>query len=736
MKKLFLSVVITTYNRANLLKSCLISFATQTLSKDLYEIVVVDDGSSDHTEKVCRDLSKALPLNYLKQKHSGIMAAKNLGILSAQGKIILLFDDDAVAEKNLLLEHLNFHQKNPEENAAALGFTDWSPHLKINPLMYFITHLFPQLLLREDSGPREYLNHLEFWNSSLSYKKLLLVMNGRLNREMSEEDFILEDLKLNSTLLAYGLKVTFCKNMIHYINRQITYDDFCERCEKAGSAWAKLLKHHFREPSLESIQILSEKGGFKEIKSYPEIKAPGYLDIHSAAEKWKYVKLKVKEKVDQVHNLEIDSENFSSLESSRVLELFKLYEWSFKAFLLKGYVQESKKQNMEKGGSRQDKVSTEDLNYFTQKHKTISPIVWKRGNVLMIAPYLPNPGLIPGSLRLLHILLGISSLNYHTAFISRSPAVAKNYLSSLQNKGIETYAGDPLALENANMPIIIKYLNLKKIFSRRVYVLVILSSEEIINYYYPLIKKISPTAKIVMDVNDFSSEIPILKKADMIWTSSLQTKQNFQNEIPEIPAAVIPNVHEKITIPRFFEQTSDLLCAGNFYDETQLRDLQSFCREVFPLILNVLPNIKLHILGNCQQNGIKSNFSEKILIHDYPENWSPLFLNSRVFVSPSSHFMSREWIGESLAHGTPVVTPLIHANSLGLVHGRDLLAAENPQQFASNVIRVYQDPTLWKFLSKNGKMKAETEWSPEVLEHSLKEIFDSAAYIIRSQGRA
>ena len=79
-----ISVIIPTYNRASLLERSLESLTEQTLPRDSFEVVVVDDGSSDWTQSVCTKLADRVPLRYFRIENSGISAAKNLGVFAAQ----------------------------------------------------------------------------------------------------------------------------------------------------------------------------------------------------------------------------------------------------------------------------------------------------------------------------------------------------------------------------------------------------------------------------------------------------------------------------------------------------------------------------------------------------------------------------------------------------------------------------------------------------------------------------
>lgn len=84
-----ISVIIPTYNRAEVLVRALDSVLAQSRPAD--EIIVVDDGSTDHTEKVMQDYPEA---RYLQQDNLGVSAARNLGIAVANGDWLAFLDSD------------------------------------------------------------------------------------------------------------------------------------------------------------------------------------------------------------------------------------------------------------------------------------------------------------------------------------------------------------------------------------------------------------------------------------------------------------------------------------------------------------------------------------------------------------------------------------------------------------------------------------------------------------------
>jgi len=109
-----LSVVVPTYNRSEVLRVCLASLARQTLSSDQFEVLVVDDGSTDDTESVVRSFQGALLVRYLRQPHNrGRAAARNRGIREATGDVVVFVDSDVFPVPGFLAAHRSVHLASP-----------------------------------------------------------------------------------------------------------------------------------------------------------------------------------------------------------------------------------------------------------------------------------------------------------------------------------------------------------------------------------------------------------------------------------------------------------------------------------------------------------------------------------------------------------------------------------------------------------------------------------------------
>jgi glycosyltransferase involved in cell wall biosynthesis len=90
------SVVIPVYNGAHHLRACLQALQAQTVSAEMYEVIVVEDGSTDDSLHLRRDY----PVRWLRQRHQGPAVARNTGIAAARGELVLFTDADCEPAPN------------------------------------------------------------------------------------------------------------------------------------------------------------------------------------------------------------------------------------------------------------------------------------------------------------------------------------------------------------------------------------------------------------------------------------------------------------------------------------------------------------------------------------------------------------------------------------------------------------------------------------------------------------
>ena len=123
---MFISVVIPTYNRRLILEKCLLGLEKQRIPEliDNYEIVVVDDGSTDGTPEWLRESSDIFPhVQLVEQDHGGPAAARNRGVEFSSGELIVFIDSDLVVTESFLAMHANRISKYWKEKKDRFCFT-------------------------------------------------------------------------------------------------------------------------------------------------------------------------------------------------------------------------------------------------------------------------------------------------------------------------------------------------------------------------------------------------------------------------------------------------------------------------------------------------------------------------------------------------------------------------------------------------------------------------------------
>ncbi|MER3405775.1 MAG: hypothetical protein C4289_11975 [Chloroflexota bacterium] len=249
----FISVVIPTHNRAGLLERTLRAFDAQEYPRQCYEVVVVDDGSTDATPELAQRLAGELccRLSVLRQERAGPAAARNRGIRTAQGEIVLLTGDDCIPPPQLLREHARIYTACPGERIAVLGHIAWHPELTLTPLL--------DVLARGAQfafGTIHDKNHVpftHFYSSNVSVRRSDLLEVGLFDESFRDAAF--EDTELGYRLERAGVRLVYAPSAVTYHYHPTDLQHFLERQRAAGRAAVQLYQKH---PELRDVVGITE----------------------------------------------------------------------------------------------------------------------------------------------------------------------------------------------------------------------------------------------------------------------------------------------------------------------------------------------------------------------------------------------------------------------------------------------------------------------------------------------
>ncbi len=219
----------------------------QTLSKDKYEIIVVDNASTDATANVLARISSFHKnLIYIKESAIGRSHARNCGIRAARGELILLLDDDIEIDRDHLHCHVAYHRSS-SQNLAVIGrVLDVSP---IRPKWlqdYFHSRQLagakpPASLSQRNLGAY-------FITQSVSLKRSILdsisTGTGDDRSYFDAAFFMREDGDLGYRLLDVGVRFLFPDNILCNHHHPRTFASAVRRSYEAGYDLVRFFKKH------------------------------------------------------------------------------------------------------------------------------------------------------------------------------------------------------------------------------------------------------------------------------------------------------------------------------------------------------------------------------------------------------------------------------------------------------------------------------------------------------------
>jgi len=122
------SVIIPTFNKKERLQIVLRSFNYQDTPKENFEVILVDDGSTEATQEVIDSTPMHYPFRHIYQKNRGRSAARNSGIALAEHPLLIFCDDDTIPSKSFIAAHIAAHHD--KDHHVVHGMIYNLPYLK------------------------------------------------------------------------------------------------------------------------------------------------------------------------------------------------------------------------------------------------------------------------------------------------------------------------------------------------------------------------------------------------------------------------------------------------------------------------------------------------------------------------------------------------------------------------------------------------------------------------------
>jgi GT2 family glycosyltransferase/glycosyltransferase involved in cell wall biosynthesis len=246
------SVVIPTFNRREKLLRCLSALERQSVLPQEFEVIVIDDGSTEGTAEAVRARAFPFSLKLIRQVNQGPAAARNAGVAMAEGEIVLFMGDDIVADEHLLEAHLLAHAARPDPADAVLGHVEWPRETPPNAVMEYVSGVGSRQFAYEYIPHLPALDFRFFYTSNVSVKRQFLLDAAEVGVRFdpSFRYAAYEDSEFAYRLARLGLRIAYAKEARAYHDHWMDLEGFGAREFTVGRMAVVLYRKH---PMLDAL---------------------------------------------------------------------------------------------------------------------------------------------------------------------------------------------------------------------------------------------------------------------------------------------------------------------------------------------------------------------------------------------------------------------------------------------------------------------------------------------------
>ena len=171
-------MVVPTYNRRALLERVVAAILRQGLPPERYELIVVDDGSTDGTAELGAELAARGNVRFVRGEHRGVAAARNLGIREATGDVVAFTDDDCLVPEDWLARLADGYARHPEVAGVGGGITPPPEALARSAIARYELHVTREVYGARDAEVLGGFDCPAGGTNNMSYRRDLLLDVG------------------------------------------------------------------------------------------------------------------------------------------------------------------------------------------------------------------------------------------------------------------------------------------------------------------------------------------------------------------------------------------------------------------------------------------------------------------------------------------------------------------------------------------------------------------------------
>lgn len=217
---------------------------------------------------------------------------------------------------------------------------------------------------------------------------------------------------------------------------------------------------------------------------------------------------------------------------------------------------------------------------------------------------------------------------------------------------------------------------------------------------------------------------------DYHTTVSELDKQTLQENCPNINVAVIDNgVDTDFFQPQnLSSEENTLVFTGGMHWYPNADAMLFFAREIWPILKKKIPNIKINVIGLAPPEELVeySKNDPHLNVLGFVDDVRPYVAKAAVYVVPIRvGGGTRLKILDAMAQGKAIVSHSIGAEGLHVTNGKDILIANEPKQFANEVIKLIRNEKLRKKIEVSARETAENLYSWKKIAPKLQKVYDA-----------
>ena len=368
-------------------------------------------------------------------------------------------------------------------------------------------------------------------------------------------------------------------------------------------------------------------------------------------------------------------------------------------------------------------------------------------NILFIHETLPRPDRCGCDVRVMQVLRELREQRHAITYLGRSGTDRERYSQDLERIGIRVYANDAERLRFAGINAPVQW-SFQTVLTEGSFDLAILylwfwTGISVPEHYLDPIREFSPHTRIAILTEDQHAlreerlaqisgllsdhlraadlkqrEQGVYGSADLVLGISNADIQGIKALVPGVRTRLLTMIAEVVPV-RPFEHREGVLFVGDFANRTTSDSATWLLKAIWPEVQRKIPDARLYIAGNLSDSrGLEVPAGVRVLGH--VEDLGELYQSCRVFAAPTRCCTGIQTkILRALSHGLPTVTTPAGAEGLGLQHGNGALLAEQPCEFANEIVRLHDDSALWNTTSALAQSYVRREFSPQRLRAQL-----------------